>query len=144
MAATSSVGLGSALMVASNLMYSIGAFVADWSVTHVLNPNWPPHARFHNGQTMTLGVLLSSSSLYFLFRPCNSIAARKDSLRTSAMIGCFYSLSALTAIWYPGTDWSDPEYANGRPQLYLFSGLIFTNMLGYWLETQRIGKEKSI
>lgn len=108
----------------------------------MLNPNWPPHARFHNGQTMSLGVLLASSSLYFLFRPYKTLAEKKDHLRTAAMIGSFYYTAALTAIWYPGTDWSDPEYANGRPQLYLFSSFLVVNLCGYWLESQRVAKIK--
>lgn len=137
-----SLTFGTGLMVASQLMYSVGAFAADWSKSHVLNPNWPPHARFHNGQTMSLGVLLASSSFYFTFRPCETLAARIDSLRTAAMIGSFYTLAALTAIWYPGSDWSDPDHANGRPQLYLFSGLVVVNWFGYWLETRRMGKGK--
>src|SRR5690349_8634904 len=44
---------------------AIAPYVADWNATHVLNPRWPPHARFHNGQTMSMGMGLGLSTLYY-------------------------------------------------------------------------------
>ena len=94
---------GRILIVLGNLLYSIGAFLADFNETHVYNPTWPPHARFHNGQTMTLGVLLAAMSLYLACRPCIS----SDSMRPaeamrcvteSAVVGCFYCVAGLAAI----------------------------------------------
>ena len=38
---------GRTILTIGNLLYSIGAFVADFNETHVYNPRWPPHARFH-------------------------------------------------------------------------------------------------
>lgn len=29
---------------------------------------WPPHAKFHNGQTMSMGVVLSVATLYYTWR----------------------------------------------------------------------------
>jgi hypothetical protein len=37
----------------------IGSYVADWNETHIHNPTWPPHAKFHNAQTMSMGAALS-------------------------------------------------------------------------------------
>ncbi|KIW15546.1 hypothetical protein PV08_05594 [Exophiala spinifera] len=45
-----------------------GCFVADWSRTHVFNPRWPPHAKFHNGQTMAMGASLALGTLYYTWR----------------------------------------------------------------------------
>ena len=36
---------------------------------HMHNPNWPPHAKFHNGQTMLMGVFAGTLSLFCLFAP---------------------------------------------------------------------------
>ncbi len=102
---------GRALITLANLLYAVGAFAADFNETHVYNPRWPPHARFHNGQTMTLGVFLSAMSLYFAYRrPTGSssasgspgVAAARESMFYSALIGSFYCAAGLTAILYPG------------------------------------------
>lgn len=154
---------GRLLIVAANLAYSIGAFVADWSETHVLNPRWPPHARFHNGQTMTLGTLLASTSIYFALRPifastsslgeekpgpstrsttaaatASSISSAREDVFHAALIGCFYCLAGMSAILYPGTAWSDPEFQHGGEQRYIFSTIIALVWAGYWLERRRL------
>jgi hypothetical protein len=38
----------------------IAAHLADMSQTHIYNPHWPPHAKFHNGQTLSMSLLLGS------------------------------------------------------------------------------------
>ncbi|KAK5685006.1 hypothetical protein LTS10_003081 [Elasticomyces elasticus] len=114
--------LGRGVLTIGNLLYAVGAFLADFNETHVYNPKWPPHARFHNGQTMTLGILLSATSLYFAYRPFGaqlSTAAAKDSI--------FYS--ALTV---------------GGAQPFLFSGVVASMWIGYALELNRLGKLKAV
>lgn len=34
---------------------------------HLLNPRWPRHEKFHNGQTMLMGIFGGSISLSLLF-----------------------------------------------------------------------------
>jgi len=136
---------GRSIMLIGNLLYSVGAFLADWNETHVKNPRWPPHARFHNGQTMSLGVLLSSASLYFAFRPAftkMSVSAAKESSLFAATIGSFYCSAAMSAILYPGADWKDPEIEFGGGQAYLFTAVVIGMWLGHGLETSRLGKLK--
>ncbi|MFL6289210.1 MAG: DUF6640 family protein [Actinomycetes bacterium] len=45
---------------------TVGGFVADWNRTHLFNPEWPPHARFHDALTVAMGALLGACGLYFL------------------------------------------------------------------------------
>ncbi len=47
---------------------AVGGFLADWNRTHLFNPNWPPHAKVHDAQTILLGSFLGVSGLYFLRR----------------------------------------------------------------------------
>ncbi|KAK0285222.1 hypothetical protein LTR35_005424 [Friedmanniomyces endolithicus] len=139
---------GRALITLANLLYAVGAFAADFNETHVYNPRWPPHARFHNGQTMTLGVFLSAMSLYFAYRRTSAKSgspggAAKESMFYSALIGSFYCAAGMTAILYPGTDWKDPDITVGGAQPALFSGVVVAMWVGYALEVNRLGKAKA-
>lgn len=115
---------GRALFCLGNLFYTAGSFLADWNKTHIHNPRWPPHAKFHNGQTMSLGVLLGLASTYFAFRPVFSklsAGETKHSVFCAAAIGSMYCAAGVSAIFYPGTHWFDPEYEmKGMTQREMF------------------------
>lgn len=139
---------GQALMTTGNLFYALGAFYFDWEDTHVLNPAWPPHAKFHNGQTMSIGALLAALAMFLLYRPYSSKSARQDGLLIAALVGSLYAVSGLSAILYPGTDWTDPEFydrfTNGDPgQRWIFGSVLVFNWGGFLLERARLGKVKA-
>ena len=136
---------GRIAFILGNMVHSFGAYMADWNETHVKNPNWPPHARFHNGQTMSLGVCLATASLYFAFRPSlpKSTISPKESVFVAAVIGSFYCLAGLSAILYPGTDWYDPGLESSSIQKVLFPATIGMMWIGYFLEVSRLDKTKT-
>lgn len=129
--------LGRGLFFLGNLFYAGGAFLADWNQTHIYNPRWPPHAKFHNGQTMTLGIFLALTSTYFAFRPAFQTLSRseaKHSVLSAAVIGSLYCAAGLSAIFYPGTHWFDPEYEmKGPTQREIFGVQVVTMWLAYYL-----------
>jgi hypothetical protein len=143
----SSLTLGRGLFFLGNLFYTAGSFYADWNVTHIHNPKWPPHAKFHNGQTMSLGVLLALTSTYFAFRPAFShltSGEAKHSVLSAAVIGSMYCAAGISAIFYPGTHWFDPEYEmKGPTQREIFGIQVVVMWVAYYLEVSRIGKAKS-
>ena len=49
------ISLGKILISASAVFAGVGPYLADWNETHIYKPTWPPHAKFHNAQTMSLG-----------------------------------------------------------------------------------------
>ena len=95
---------------------------------------------------MSLGVLLSLTSLYFVFQPTAqrgmSIQRAKESLFWAATIGSFYCGAGLTAILYPGSEWKDPDIEVGGAQPILFSGVVGAMWVGYALEMWRMGDGK--
>lgn len=130
------VTAGRVCLTVAALTTSISPYIADWNETHVKNPNWPPHARFHNGQTMSTGLALGLLTLYFTWRrsPINAV----DSLRTAAILGSFYGATAMTAIMYPGALAIDPEFGEGFPQLPVFLAMTGVPWIGYLLELRRL------
>lgn len=101
-------------------LLGIGGFLADFVIwetarQHMKNPAWLPHAKFHNAQTMLMGIglgLLGGLSL-FAFRPLTLpgflIASGAASL---------YWISMILAPLFPGTAWSDPEFKTTTPRVF--------------------------
>ena len=58
---------GKIIISVLGLFTAISPYLADWNVTHIYNPTWPPHAKFHNAQTMVLGAFLGALTLYCLW-----------------------------------------------------------------------------
>lgn len=104
--------LGKALLTLSAAGSILGPFIADFNETHVLNPRWPPHAKFHNGQTMSMGLGLGLATLFYTWRSMSSTSVEmaRDSLFTAAVFGSMYWVTGLSAILYPGTLAVDPEF----------------------------------
>ncbi|KAG8532060.1 uncharacterized protein KY384_003697 [Bacidia gigantensis] len=111
---------GRICLTLTGLATAIGPYVADWNKTHVKNPKWPPHAKFHNGQTMSTGLCLGLLTIYYTWQPYT--AATAFSLRTAAIFGSLYGATALSGILYPGALAIDPEFGEGFPQGPLFLG----------------------
>jgi hypothetical protein len=61
-------GKGLRILTLVAALTAVGGFLAEWNRTHLFNPNWPPHARFHDALGISLGSLLGASGLYFLHR----------------------------------------------------------------------------
>lgn len=110
-----------------------GAFVADYSETHLFNPRWPPHAKFHNGQTMSMGLCLGLACLYYTWRDSTA-----DSAVTAMIFGSVYYVSGLAAWFYPGTLAVDPEFGEGFPQLKIFGTALALAWLGCALEVAKV------
>ena len=124
----------------------LSPYLADWNETHIYNPNWPPHAKFHNAQTMVFGALLGLLSLWALWLR-HSVSA-KEQLKQGALFASLYWLAQMPAILFPGTAFTD----KGGLKMPIVFG-IQTNQLvmciffilpiialGYFLETKRINK----
>jgi hypothetical protein len=99
--------VGLLLLKAVNLFQVIGTYAADWSKTHIYNTNWPPHAKFHNAQTMAMAVVLAIASLYFAWRKGGDASTN---VLAAAILGAVYWVTQGLANFYSGVGWTDPEF----------------------------------
>lgn len=130
-----------AIMAITNILFAITAYLADYNETHVFNPRWPPHAKFHNGQNMSFGALAAATAVYLLGRRSPTPEVARDSLFTAAVVGSLTTVAGLSAIFYSGTDWADPEFHTGAaigPQAYVFVGQLLINWGAYLWEKGRL------
>jgi hypothetical protein len=136
-----SAPLGKLLISATAVATMIGPYVFDFNETHIFNENWPPHAKFHNAQTMSSGVVLSLATLYQLWRsaePAGSSA--RASLDSAVISASTYWVAQLSARLYPGTASVDPPGEDNWPQLKFTLPILGSIGLGYLLERARLGQ----
>ena len=90
----------------------IAAHAADMNHTHIYNPRWPPHAKFHDGQTLSLSLLLGGLTTFLAWK-----SSRNFPMMVAAAGGAasLYFISQSTAILYPGAAYLDPEFEPKTP-----------------------------
>lgn len=124
-----------------------GTFAADWNDTHIYNPRWPPHAKFHNAQTMVSGAQLSAISLWQLWGRSGD---RGSNLRWGTLFAALYWLLQAPAVLFPGAALTDPEFAGREPRIgpvplnqITTQVLVLYPLLGvgYALERRRLGHQ---
>ncbi len=91
---------------------AVGGFLADWNRTHLFNPNWPPHARFHDAQSILLGSLLGAGGLYFLWRRGER---PEEDLALGALLPSFFWVSQGGSFLFPGAEGLEAEFPEKVP-----------------------------
>ena len=105
-------------MVAFVAVYNFGGLLYDAILPntarmHLYNPAWPPHAKFHNGQTMLLGIFLGTLTLVILF---GFHPLTLPILLVASAVAGVYFVAMVFAPLFPGTAWLDPEFATQFPK----------------------------
>ena len=105
------------------------AYVFDWNETHVYNPRWPPHAKFHNAQTLLLGPLLAAVSLWLLWF--------KHPFDSAVVTSSLYWIAQLGSLLFPETALMDLEFrerAGGRAGMQpLLASVLLAFLATAWL-----------
>ncbi len=131
-----SISVGKILITLVCLMTAFGSYAFDWNDTHIFNDKWPPHAKFHNAQTMMLGSLLGLFALWVLwFRNGN----RRANLQLSVTLATFYWIGQIGASLFPGTALRDPEFTHpGQLPAQLIVCVVIFILLGiaFFMETK--------
>ncbi len=120
----------------TSLYGSVGAFAADWNATHIYNPNWPPHAKFHNAQTMSLGVGLAGVTLAVLWGARSPWSAGR--LQVATAVGSLYAATQLSALVYPGTALVGPPTVRKGPQGYIAAGILALHGVAYLIDRRSL------
>jgi hypothetical protein len=104
--------ISSMIFTAVGVSLPIAAHRADMNETHIYNPRWSPHAKFHDGQTLSLSLLLGGLTTFLAWKPTRNVPMMVAGAGIAASL---YFISQGTAILYPGTDYSDPEFGTRAP-----------------------------
>ena len=132
------------LFTLSAIGLTVGAHVADLSPSQMFNDRWPPHAKFHTGQTLSMSLLLSFLTIGFAWRRTSD---RREAVLATAGFAAAYWVTQATAILYPNTAFYDPEFitANsfqfGLPiQAYFDLGFLLLITLASWLAMRKAAR----
>ena len=106
---------GRVLLTSVATLTTVGGFLADWNRTHLFNPDWPPHARFHDALTITLGSLLGLCGLYFLV---GRRGERSDSdLVLGALLPSIFWVAQGASFAFPGAEGFEAEFPEKVPRV---------------------------
>jgi hypothetical protein len=119
----------------------VGAHVADLSPSHIFNDRWPPHAKFHTGQTLSMSLLLSLLTIGFAWRRTSD---QREPVFATAGFAAAYWVTQGTAILYPNTAFYDPEFITAKSfplglpvQAYFDFGFLLLITLASWLAIRK-------
>ncbi|ASF12574.1 hypothetical protein NBRGN_016_02370 [Nocardia brasiliensis NBRC 14402] len=109
----------------------LGAVLADLVIPdlaeqHAFNPNWPPHAKFHDAQYLVMTVLLGLAGLVLTLRPGPD--ARRATLCAAAVVAIPW-LGMAGALLFPDTATYDPEFAERTVFVLGMHGQIFLALI---------------
>lgn len=133
-----SISFGKVLVTAVAIYSAAGSYAFDWNETHIYNPLWPPHAKFHNAQTMLLGTCIGLISLWVLWILKGD---KKTMLQISTVLASIYWLTQAGSLLFPGTALVDPQFSHpGQAPAQLIVDVVMLTLLaiGYPLEVKRL------
>ena len=109
-------GKGHFVLTSVAALTTAGGFVSDWNRTHLLNPEWPPHARFHDALTIALGTLLGACGLYFLLVGGRGQDQKRD-LALGALLPSIFWVAQGASFAFRGAAGSESEFPEKVPRV---------------------------
>ena len=102
------------LLAAIAAWTTVNGLAADWNYTHLLNPTWGPHAKFHDFVSDMAGVYCGLAALFYLFRR----GARSiDDLQFSNVVQTIFWISLLSGFLWPGAGGTASEHPEIVPKV---------------------------
>ncbi|WP_267382401.1 MULTISPECIES: DUF6640 family protein [unclassified Sphingomonas] len=96
------------------VLTAVSPYIADFNETHIYNPRWTPHAKFHAAQTMLLGTALGGLTLALAWGKSGEARNRVD---MSAVAAASFWLTQAGSLLFPGTAVVDPEFGERLPKI---------------------------
>jgi hypothetical protein len=136
---------GRRILTSVAALTSVGGFLADWNRTHLFNPNWPPHAKYHDAQSILLGSLLGASGLYFLRKKGKD--PERD-LALGALLSAFFWVAQGMSFAFPGAEGFESEFPEKVPRIrgvwvnerFSSALMLILTMVGYVAERRNLIK----
>ena len=107
-------GKGQQILTSVAVLTTVGGFLADWNRTHLFNPNWPPHAKFHDALSIALGSLLGASGLYLLLRRGKD---PQTDLALGALLPSLFWVAQAASFAFPGAEGLEAEFPEKVPRV---------------------------
>ena len=141
-------GKGRLVLTSVAALTTVGGFVADWNRTHLFNPDWPPHARFHDALTIALGTSLGACGLYFLLVGGRGKDSEGD-LALGALLPSIFWVAQGASFAFPGAEGFESEFPEKVPRVKgvwvnerFSSALVLALIaLGYAAERRRVASD---
>ncbi|GAB4046041.1 DUF6640 family protein [Spirosoma litoris] len=138
------ISIGKFLITLVAIWATVGSYIFDWNHTHIYNPAWPPHAKFHNAQTMLLGTVIGLTALWVLWWPKGEYSYR---LRVASALASYYWITQAGSLLFPGTALVDPQFAYpGQPPAQLIVDVVMLVLLaiGFVGERSRLKRNPQL
>ncbi len=104
---------GKNLLTGVAVFTTVGGFLFDWNKTHLFNPYWPPHAKFHDAMTILLGFTLGLTGLYLLQKKKGD---KTTNLQYGTLLPTFFWAAQACSIAFPGAKGLEAEFPEKVPQ----------------------------
>ncbi len=93
---------------------STGGFLFDWNKTHLFNPNWPPHAKFHDAMTILMGSMLGLSGFYLLQKKSGN---KTTNLQYGTLLPAMFWAAQAGSFTFPGAKGLEAEFPDRVPKI---------------------------
>ena len=125
-------------LLGMSILITVGfQVIADWSVSHLRDPSWPPHAHYH---LLVYHFTLMLFGALAVYRLCGPSKVEASSVGLAAFTGIAFWLPYYPAALFPQASLYATPALEGRGipvNLLLGAALIGLSTLGYTLARTR-------
>jgi hypothetical protein len=126
-------------------MLATNGFLGDWNRTHLFNPRWTPHSKYHDALTLLLGAGMGAMSLRALWR-------REPDPETAALLAAIFWAAMAGSFAFPGAgsiarEFPDPADRVGLSKIHegvISAGMLVLTAAGYALSRPRLRERTDV